>query len=69
MSSEDTDQYREFIRRLQREEHIPAALNDIKNLIAFKPAGDAINTIRDGGISKIVQCLNVSNTYVIDVTY
>ncbi|CAH1647142.1 unnamed protein product [Spodoptera littoralis] len=68
MSNEDTDQYRGFIRRLQREEHIPAALNDIKNLIAFKPAGEAINTIRDGGISKIVQCLNVSNTSHVDLT-
>lgn len=65
MPGEDTEQYRLFIGRLQREEHRPAALNDIKNLLAFKPAGEAVSTIRDVGITQIVQCLNVPNTYVL----
>lgn len=64
MTNEDTEQYRHFLRNLQREEHRPDALNGIKNLFAFKPAGEALTTIRDAGISKIVQCLNVSNKYV-----
>ncbi|XP_021187709.3 26S proteasome non-ATPase regulatory subunit 5 [Helicoverpa armigera] len=68
MSTEDTEQYRQFIERLQKEEHRPAALNDIKNLLAYKPAGEAITTIRDVGISKIVQCLNVPNTSHVDLT-
>lgn len=60
MTTEDSEQYREFLRQLQREEHRPTALNELKNLLIYKPAGEAVNTIRDVGISKIVQCLNVS---------
>lgn len=65
MSSEDTEQFRQFIGRLQKEDQRPAALNDIKNLLVFKPAREATTTIRDVGISKIVECLNVPNTYAI----
>ncbi|CAH0605414.1 unnamed protein product [Chrysodeixis includens] len=68
MSSEDTEQYRLFIGRLQREENKSAALTDIKNLFAYKPAGEAITALRDVGITKIVQCVNVPNTVTVDLT-
>lgn len=61
MTSQDTEQYREFLRQLQREENRPSALNELKNLLTYKPAGEAISTLRDVGISKIIHCLNVSD--------
>ncbi|XP_049870417.1 26S proteasome non-ATPase regulatory subunit 5 [Pectinophora gossypiella] len=68
MINHDTEQYRLFIDKLQREEHRPDALNDIKNLLAYKPAPEAVSTIRDVGISKIVQCLNVQDRAHVDLT-
>ncbi|XP_075971766.1 26S proteasome non-ATPase regulatory subunit 5 [Anticarsia gemmatalis] len=68
MSNRDSDQFREFINNLEREENRPAALNDILNLLAFKPANEAISTIRGVGISQIVQCLNVSDKAHVDLT-
>ncbi|KAL0832876.1 hypothetical protein ABMA28_001026 [Loxostege sticticalis] len=68
MTAQDTEQFREFLRQLQREEHRPTALNEIKNLFTYKPAGEAITTIRDVGISKIVQCLNVPEKSHVDLT-
>lgn len=65
MSNEDTDQYRDFIAKLQREDQRPAALKDIKNLFVYKPPGEAANAIRDVGISKIVHCLNAPDKYVL----
>lgn len=66
MAAEDTERYREFIEKLQREEHRPAALNDLKNLLVHKPAGEAADTIKQLGIARIIQCLNVDDKY--DVT-
>ncbi|XP_063824245.1 26S proteasome non-ATPase regulatory subunit 5 [Ostrinia nubilalis] len=68
MTTQDTEQYREFLRQLQREEHRPTALNDIKNLFTYKPAGEATTTIKDVGISKIVECLNVPDKTQVDLT-
>lgn len=64
MSNQDSEQIRQFIAKLERDEQRQAALNDIKNLIAFKPDNEAIAAIRDVGISQIVQCLNVADKYV-----
>ncbi|XP_030028072.2 26S proteasome non-ATPase regulatory subunit 5 [Manduca sexta] len=68
MSNEDTEQYREFINKLQRDEHRPIALNEIKNLLSFKSSPEVVTTIRDVGISKIVQCLNVADKNDVDLT-
>jgi hypothetical protein len=65
MTNQDTEQYRLFLNQLQREEHRPAALNELKNLLALKPANEATNAIRHVGITKIVHCLNVPDKYVI----
>lgn len=59
MPNSDSEQFREFIAKLQRDEQRPAALNDIKNLIAFKPPNEVMETIRDVGISEIVACVNL----------
>lgn len=64
MATEDTELYREFIEKLQREEHRPTALNDLKNLLLHKPAGEAADTIRNVGIARIIHCLNVEDRYV-----
>lgn len=63
MINSDTDQYRLFIDNLQREEFRHSALTDIKNLLTLKPARDAVNTIQNVGITKIVRCLNVPEKY------
>lgn len=62
-TEEDTEQYRAFLTKLQREELRPAALNDIKNLFVLKPPVDVANTLRVVGIAEIVQCLNVTDKY------
>lgn len=61
MPTEESENYRSFIGRLQKEEQRPAALNEIKNLLEVKPAGEVTTTLRDVGISEIVQCLNAGN--------
>ncbi|KAJ8733289.1 hypothetical protein PYW08_001587 [Mythimna loreyi] len=68
MPNEDTDHYRCFIGRLNREEQRPGALNEIKNLLDTKPAGEVVTAIRDIGISELVQCLNVTNPTHVDLT-
>ncbi|KAM3967186.1 26S proteasome non-ATPase regulatory subunit 5 [Aphomia sociella] len=68
MANEDTEQYREFLQKLQRDQHRPTALNDIKNLLLLKPAGEAASTLRDVGIAKLIQCLNVSDKSHVDLT-
>ncbi|XP_013190282.1 26S proteasome non-ATPase regulatory subunit 5 [Amyelois transitella] len=68
MAHRDTELYAEFLDRLQRQEHVPAALNEIKNLIQFKPANEVIPAIRSAGITKIVNCLNISDEAQIDLT-
>ncbi|CAB3239368.1 unnamed protein product [Arctia plantaginis] len=68
MSNQGSEQIRQFIAKLERDEQRQAALNDIKNLIAFKPANEAIAAIRDVGISQIVQCLNVADKSHVDLT-
>ncbi|XP_026755476.2 26S proteasome non-ATPase regulatory subunit 5 isoform X2 [Galleria mellonella] len=43
MSNQDTEQYRQFIEKLQREENRQTTLNEIKNLLLLKPAvGDIV---------------------------
>lgn len=68
MSNNDSEQIREFVVRLERDEQRQAALNDIKNLIAFKPPNEAIAAIRDVGISRIVRCLNTGDKTHVDLT-
>ncbi|KAJ0178734.1 hypothetical protein K1T71_005509 [Dendrolimus kikuchii] len=68
MSNEDTAQYREFIFSLMREEHRPTALNDLKNFFTNRSAGEAVITMRDVGISKIIQCVNVPDKNQLDLT-
>lgn len=63
MVNTDTEQYRTFLQKLQRDEFRPSALNDIKNLLAFKPPSEASVVIRDAGITEIVQCLNDADRY------
>ncbi|CAG9795078.1 unnamed protein product [Diatraea saccharalis] len=67
MTEQDTQHFRIFLNQLQREESRPVALNELKNLLILKPAGEARNTIRDAGISKIIHCLNVSEKTDIDL--
>ncbi|CAH0407424.1 unnamed protein product [Chilo suppressalis] len=67
MSGQDSEHFRAFLNQLQREEHRPVALNELKNLLVLKPAGEARSTIRDAGISKIVQCLNASEKILLDL--
>ncbi|KAJ8727574.1 hypothetical protein PYW07_001693 [Mythimna separata] len=68
MPGEHTDRYRNFIKRLNREEQRPGALNDIKDLLDTKPAVEVVSAMRDVGISEIVQCLNVTNPSHVDLT-
>ncbi|KAI8424332.1 hypothetical protein MSG28_002875 [Choristoneura fumiferana] len=68
MVNTDTEQYRAFLQKLQRDEFRPSALNDIKNLLAFKPPSEASVVIRDAGITEIVQCLNVADRIQVDLT-
>lgn len=63
MSQQDIEQYRLFIEKLKTEEYRSEALNDIKNLFAYKPAPEAAPTIRNIGIAKILHCLNGSDKY------
>lgn len=59
MSNQDTEHYREFIANLQREdEPRPVALNHIKNWLLHKTPEEATPSIRNVGITKIVECLN-----------
>lgn len=59
MSNEDTEQYRDFIAKLQREdEPRPTALSNIKNWLLYKTPEEATPSIRNVGITKIVECLN-----------
>lgn len=64
MTNSDVDQYRLFIDNLQREEFRHSALTDIKNLLILKPPREAVSTIQNVGITKIVRCLNVPEKYV-----
>lgn len=59
--NQDAEQLRIFLNQLRIEEHIPAALNELKNLLAFKPVDEDTDTIINAGITKIVQCLNVTD--------
>lgn len=59
MSNEDTEQYSDFIAKLQREdEPRPAALNNIKNWLLHKTPEEATPLIRNVGITKLIECLN-----------
>ncbi|KAI5646556.1 proteasome non-ATPase 26S subunit domain-containing protein [Phthorimaea operculella] len=69
MTTEDIEQFRGFMRALQSEdENRQQALNEIKNLLVFKPAGEATSTIRNVGISKIIQCLYSREKAHVDLT-
>lgn len=61
MSEQETDQYRHFIERLNREDQRPEALNEIKNLLTFKSGQ---SDVRDAGLSKIFHCLTAQDKYV-----
>lgn len=61
MTQQDMEQYGIFSEKLKTEELRSAALNDIKNLLAFKPASEAAPAIRNIGISRILHCFNGSN--------
>ncbi|CAG9559691.1 unnamed protein product [Danaus chrysippus] len=58
MSNRDLDQLRNCLDRLKIKENIPTALNEIKSILAYKPAAEAAPTIRNVGISKILFCIN-----------
>lgn len=68
MANEDTQQFREFAHKLQILEERSAALNDIKNLITYRPANEVISAIKDVGITQIVQCLNLPDKAHLDLT-
>ncbi|XP_023933824.2 26S proteasome non-ATPase regulatory subunit 5 [Bicyclus anynana] len=58
MTQQNNEQFRIFTEKLKTVEERSTALNDIKNLLAYKPASEAVPTIRNIGISKILHCLN-----------
>lgn len=58
MSSENSEQYKIYIEKLNVEEERSVALNDLKILLTYKPASEAVTIIRSMGISKIIHCFN-----------
>lgn len=60
MSNRDLDELRNCFNRLKIKENVPTALNEIKSILAYKPAAEAAPTIRNIGISKILYCINTS---------
>ncbi|XP_053603779.1 26S proteasome non-ATPase regulatory subunit 5 [Plodia interpunctella] len=68
MANDETQLYQQFLERLQRQDHVPAALTEIKNLFEFKPASEVVPAIRSAGITKIVNCLNISDRAQVDLT-
>ncbi|CAG9133123.1 unnamed protein product [Plutella xylostella] len=68
MGPSDTDRFREFVQKLQQEDERVAALNDIKNLLTYKPAGESAQVIRNVGITKILQCVNLPEKSQVDLT-
>ncbi|VVD05110.1 unnamed protein product [Leptidea sinapis] len=62
------DQYRIFIDNLQNEDQRPQALNDLKTLLSFTSPSEAMPVIRDVGIAKILECLNVTDKTHLDLT-
>ncbi|CAH2105570.1 unnamed protein product [Euphydryas editha] len=68
MSSEDLEQYKIYIEKLNVGEDRPSALNDLKILLTYKPASEAVTIIRNMGISKILYCCKSPDKNEIELT-
>lgn len=63
--SNKLEHYKALTEKLQNEELRSDALNDLKNFLVFEVTVDAVSIIRNGGMSKILNCLELSDKYVI----
>ncbi|XP_026496816.1 26S proteasome non-ATPase regulatory subunit 5 [Vanessa tameamea] len=63
-----TQDYENHIEDLKIKERRPSALNELKLILTYKPASEAVAIIQSTGISKILQCLNSSDKIQIELT-
>ncbi|XP_045447090.1 26S proteasome non-ATPase regulatory subunit 5 [Melitaea cinxia] len=68
MSSENSEQYKIYIEKLNVEEERSVALNDLKILLTYKPASEAVTIMRSMGISKIIHCFNSPDKNEVELT-
>ncbi|XP_050343371.1 26S proteasome non-ATPase regulatory subunit 5 [Nymphalis io] len=68
MSNQDIELYKNYIENLKIDECRPSALNEIKLILTYKPASEAVSIIKNIGISKIFQCLNSSDKIQVELT-
>lgn len=63
MDAEVAEHLRDLITRLQTDEDIPSAMNQLKTLLVSAPT-EISETILEVGLSKILQCFNIFDRYV-----
>ncbi|XP_004925218.1 26S proteasome non-ATPase regulatory subunit 5 isoform X1 [Bombyx mori] len=66
MDAEVAEQLRDLITRLQTDEDIPSAMNQLKTLLVSAPT-EISETILEVGLSKILQCFNIFDRHLVDL--
>ncbi|CAH0725180.1 unnamed protein product, partial [Brenthis ino] len=66
--SNKLEHYKALIEKLQNEELRSDALNDLKNFLVFEVTVDNISIVQNVGISKILNCLELSDKLQIELT-